>query len=72
MMFLIGQKTNNTEGATMTIKELVSKLQELDQDDLVVLVVTNDNEVRAFEPDVVGRDGWHQVSEIHLGEMITG
>jgi len=58
----------------MKVKELIKELEKLDGDDTVVIVTIEHDgqDIAAWEPNVVGRDGWSNVSEVHLGMMISG
>lgn len=59
----------------MKVKELIEALQKLDQDDLIVITVVADeieSDCGYYEPDVRGRDGFYKVSEIGIGELISG
>ena len=62
-------------GEVMKVKELIAKLSTLDQDDEIVITVMPDEVVSdfgAYEPDVIGLNGWDNVAEIGLGELISG
>ena len=58
----------------MKVNDLIKELEKLDgQDTVVIVTIEHDGQdTAAWEPNVVGRDGWHEVSEIHLGVMISG
>lgn len=59
----------------MKVKELISKLSTMNPEDEVVITVMPDEVVSdfgAYEPDVIGLNGWDNVAEIGLGELISG
>jgi hypothetical protein len=59
----------------MKVRELIENLKGLNKDDEVVIVVKDveiQSDLGAYEPKVVGRDGWNGVSEIRLGSLISG
>ena len=57
----------------MKVKELVAKLKELDQEDLIVINVTHDyGEITTHDVKVDGECGWDDVVELSLGELISG
>ena len=57
----------------MTVNELRTKLEKMNGDDLIVITVREeDGEITVWDFAAVGRDGWDEVCELQMTNLISG